>query len=197
MIAVLVLIPVAYMLGTFPSAVMVARTKGVDITTAGSGNPGASNVARVLGTRWGLLVFLFDALKGAIPTVVALVALDSRPAIYPLVAAATLGHMFPVTRRWRGGKGVATVGGAMLVAHPLASGVLLVSWIVIRKASGKASLASLLIAIGLPIAIAIGGAPAWEVFAVIGLSLLVLVRHTDNVRRLFGGTELAARPPSP
>ena len=192
MLVVAALLPVAYLLGTFPSAVIVARAKGVDITAAGSGNPGASNVARVLGTKWGLVVFLLDALKGALPAAFALAVLDSRPALYPLVAAATLGHMFPVTRRMRGGKGVATVGGAMLVAHPLVSAVLVVVWIGVRRLSGTASLASVVIALGLPVGVAVAGAPAWEVLAVVGLALLVMLRHTGNLRRLFGGTELAA-----
>lgn len=193
MLALAALVPAAYLIGTFPSALMVARAKGVDITSAGSGNPGASNVARVLGTKWGLAVFVLDALKGALPALFALTVLDSRPAVYLLVAAATLGHMFPVTRGWRGGKGVATVGGAMLVAHPLVSAILLAIWIVVRRVSGKASLASLLIAVGLPIGVAVAGSPAWELGAVMGLAVLVMLRHTDNLRRLAGGTELAAR----
>ena len=71
-------------------------------------------------------------MKGAIPALVGL-ALDTRPGAYVLVAAAVLGHMFPVTRRFRGGKGVATMAGAMLVLHPIISLVLLVVWIVVRK----------------------------------------------------------------
>ena len=68
----LLLVP-AYFLGTFPSAVWIARTKGIDITKEGSGNPGASNIARTLGTKWGLLVFLLDALKGALPAALGLI----------------------------------------------------------------------------------------------------------------------------
>src|SRR3954470_12535528 len=114
---------------------MVARSRGVDILTQGSGNPGASNVARTLGTRWGALVFLLDAVKGAAPAAAGLL-LDTRPGAFMLVTAAVLGHMFPVTRRFRGGKGVATMAGAMLVLHPVTSLVLLVIWMVARKASG-------------------------------------------------------------
>ncbi|HZX53255.1 MAG TPA: glycerol-3-phosphate acyltransferase, partial [Ilumatobacteraceae bacterium] len=85
------------MLGTFPSALIVARARGVDILTEGSGNPGASNVARLLGAKWGAVVFFLDALKGALPAVAGL-ALDTRPGAYILVSAAVLGHMFPATR---------------------------------------------------------------------------------------------------
>jgi glycerol-3-phosphate acyltransferase PlsY len=170
---------------------MVARSRGVDILTQGSGNPGASNVARTLGTRWGALVFVLDALKGAVPAFVGL-AVDHRPGAYLMVTAAVLGHMFPVTRRFRGGKGVATMGGAMLVLHPVISIVLLVVWLVVRKLSAKASLASLLITIGLPIGVVAYGEPAWETVAVIGLCALVLVRHVDNIKRLLGRRELSA-----
>jgi glycerol-3-phosphate acyltransferase PlsY len=170
---------------------MVARSRGVDILSQGSGNPGASNVARVLGSKWGALVFLLDALKGALPAVAGL-AVNSRPGAYVLVSAAVLGHMFPATRRFRGGKGVATMGGAMLALHPITSLVLLAVWMVTRKITGKASLASLSITIGLPIGIAISGAPAWEIVSVLALCGLVLVRHLDNIKRLIGRRELSA-----
>ena len=157
----------------------------------GSGNPGASNVARVLGGKWGALVFGLDALKGAVPAIVGL-ALVSRLGAYLLVSAAVLGHMYPATRRFRGGRGVATMGGAMLVLHPIVSLVLLLVWVVARKTSGKASLASLLITVGLPVGIAIAGVPAWEIVYVVALCVLVLVRHIDNIKRLIAGRELPA-----
>lgn len=170
---------------------MVARSRGVDILAQGSGNPGASNVARVLGGRWGALVFLLDALKGALPALVGL-ALDTRLGAYVLVSAAVLGHMFPATRRFRGGKGVATMAGAMAVLHPPISLVLLAVWGAARKASDKASLASLLITFGLPVGVALAGSPAWEIAYVTALCLLVLVRHIDNIKRLFARRELPA-----
>ncbi len=170
---------------------MVARSRGVDILAQGSGNPGASNVARVLGSRWGVLVFLLDALKGAMPALAGL-AVDTRPGAYVLVSAAVLGHMFPATRRFRGGKGVATMAGATLVLHPLTWLALLAVWMIVRKITGKASLASLAITIGLPIGLAVSGAPAWEIVSVVALCVLVLVRHTDNIKRLLMRRELSA-----
>ena len=117
-------------------------------------------------------------------------ALDTRPGAYALVAAAVVGHMFPATRRFHGGKGVATMGGATLVLHPIASLALTAMWIAVRKSTGKASLASVAIAIGLPIALAL--TPAWEMASVVGLCMLVLLRHTDNIKRLLRGRELPA-----
>ncbi len=173
---------------------MVARSRGVDILAQGSGNPGASNVARVLGSQWGVLVFLLDALKGAMPALAGL-AVDTRPGAYVLVSAAVLGHMFPATRRFRGGKGVATMAGAMLVLHPLMWLVLLAVWMIVRKITGKASLASLAITIGLPIGLAVSGVRAWEIVYVVALCVLVLARHTDNIKRLLMRRELSAHRP--
>lgn len=191
MIASLALIPVAYLLGTFPSAVMVARAKGVDIHKVGSGNPGASNVARVLGTKYGALVFLLDALKGAIPAAAGLL-LDSRKGSYVMIAAAVIGHMFPITRGLRGGKGAATFGGSILVMFPLLGLGLLVAWIVIRKLTGKASLATLVILAGLLVGVAVLGTPGWEMGAIVAIAAIVLVRHLDNIKRLVGRRELSA-----
>ncbi len=121
-------------------------------------------------------------------------ALGTRPDAYILVTAAVLGHMFPITRRFHGGKGVATMSGAMIVLQPVISVVLSVVWFVTRKLTGKASLASLTITVGLPVALVISGAPTWEIIYVVGLCALVLVRHIDNIKRLIDRQELSAGP---
>jgi acyl phosphate:glycerol-3-phosphate acyltransferase len=187
----LLLVPAGYALGTFPSAVWIARSKGVDITAVGSGNPGASNIARTFGQWWGVLVFILDGLKGAIPAVASRL-LDNPGLGWAAIAAAVLGHMFPVTRGFRGGKGVATMGGASLAMQPLPSLVMLALWIGVRKASSTASLASLSIMLAFPVAVAIGGVPGTELASIIAIDLLVLLRHLGNIKRLLGGSELSA-----
>ena len=189
------LVPLAYVLGMFPSAAMVARASGVDITSAGSGNPGASNVSRVLGWKRGVLVFLLDAAKGAIAAGAGW-ALVGRHAGYACAAAAALGHMFPVLRRFggrrfRGGKGVATVGGAMFVLQPVVSVALLLVWFAISRLTHKASLASLAIVLLLPAGEALLGSPAWEIIASVALGVLVLVKHGSNIKRLIRREELS------
>jgi glycerol-3-phosphate acyltransferase PlsY len=182
------LLPAAYLLGTFPSAALVARTNGIDIATVGSGNPGASNVTRALGWRKGIWVFVLDALKGAITTGLGLVV-DGRPAGYWLGAAAIVGHVFPLIRRIRGGKGVATGGGVMAVLHPLVAVALMVVWIGISRVTSKASVASIAVVALLPVGVAVTGSPGWEVAASVGLCGLVMARHLGNVKRLLSRTE--------
>jgi glycerol-3-phosphate acyltransferase PlsY len=145
-----------------------------------------------MGTPWGVLVFVLDGVKGAIPAATGLL-LDARPGSYALVAGAVLGHMYPITRRFVGGKGVATMGGAMIVLQPIAALAMLAIWLIVRRLSGTASIASLLIAVGLPVTVGALGASGWEVAAIVALCALVALRHLDNIKRLAGGRELAAR----
>lgn len=176
----------SYFFGTFPSALLVAKRGGIDVTAAGSGNPGTSNVVRLLGWKYGAVVFALDMAKGAIAAVIGWQIDGTRVSLlaYACVAAAVIGHTFPVTRKFKGGKGVATGGGAMFVLHPVISLVLFTSWFIIRKLTKKSSVASLAITIALPIAVAAGGAKAWEIAALAALVLLVIIRHLGNIERL-------------
>ncbi|NNE12242.1 MAG: glycerol-3-phosphate 1-O-acyltransferase PlsY [Ilumatobacter sp.] len=184
------LVPVAYMIGTFPSATLVARANGVNIREVGSGNPGASNVARVLGWRRGIWVFVLDAAKGALAAGIGLVV-DGRAAGYVLGGAAVLGHVFPVWNRFRGGKGVATGGGIFAVLSPIVFSMLVLLWFVISRVTRKASLASIVIVTLLPVGVAIVRQELWEVLATIGVSVLVMARHLGNIRRLVTRNEHA------
>jgi acyl phosphate:glycerol-3-phosphate acyltransferase len=179
----MVLVVGAYLVGTFPTAQLVGAREGVDPTRSGSGNPGATNVLRTAGRRAGALVFAGDVLKGAIPAAVGW-AVDGRPLGVACWGAAVLGHVFPVTRRLRGGKGVATAGGGALVLHPAIGVILLAMFAVVVRVTRTASLGSVVIAVALPLLIAVAGRPGWEVAAASGVSVLVLARHAGNIRRL-------------
>ena len=178
------LVPVAYLLGTFPSAAIVASGSGVDITTAGSGNPGASNVTRTLGWRKGVLVFALDALKGAVAALLGL-WLGGRAGGYMLGGAAVVGHVFPFMRGLRGGKGVATGGGVIAVLHPIVGVAVGAIWLGVSRLTGKAAIASIVAVIAAPVGLAIAGAPAWEFAAMVGLCSLLVVRHAGNIKRLL------------
>jgi glycerol-3-phosphate acyltransferase PlsY len=185
---VVLLATAGYFIGTFPSAIMVAKANGIDITAIGSGNPGASNVARALGMKKGAYVYGLDAMKGAVATGLGL-AIFGNAAAFWCAAAAVLGHVYPITRRFAGGKGVATASGAMLVVHPFISIGLLLLWAVLSKTTKKASISSLVITVLLPICIAVAGAPGWEIAATVGIGVLVVIRHIPNLRRLRSGLE--------
>ena len=176
----------AYILGMLPSAIVVARAKGVDITSFGSGNPGASNVARAIGWKYGSLVFVLDAAKGAIP---ALLLIGHRPSAYVCGAMAIVGHIFPVTRGFKGGKGIATGGGVLLALHPIIMVIAALTWIAIMKLSKKASVASIAIVPLVVVLLIVTGKPAWEVLAFVGLGLLIEIRHLSNIKRLLSGSE--------
>lgn len=193
-LAVCAAIIASYFFGTFPSALIVAKRGGIDVTAAGSGNPGTSNVVRLLGWKYGAVVFALDMAKGAIAAVIGWQIDGMRVSVftYVCVVAAIIGHTYPVTRRFKGGKGVATGGGAMFVVHPAISLVLFTSWFVIRRLTKKSSVASLAISIALPIAIAVDGAEAWEVTALVVMVILIVFRHIGNIQRLRSKQEPTA-----
>ncbi|MEY4797645.1 MAG: hypothetical protein RJA50_1129 [Actinomycetota bacterium] len=185
LIGVLIFV-VAYGFGTFPSAAIVARKKNLDITKVGSGNPGASNVIRNLGWKVGLAVFLMDMAKAALAVGLAWgVTGDRHDALsYLSLFAAILGHSYPITRKFKGGKGVACGGGGMFVLFPLTSLILFTSWFVLTKTTHKASVASLTISVALPFGIFYEGAEAWEIGATLALVAFIIVKHLPNLRRL-------------
>jgi glycerol-3-phosphate acyltransferase PlsY len=190
---------VSYFLGTFPSALIVAKRGGVDVTAAGSGNPGTSNVVRLLGWKYGLVVFLADVLKGSASVAIAWFVMNTQPdalrvsyLAYVCGYAAVIGHTFPITRKFVGGKGVATGGGVMYVLYPVMSLILCTSWFVLRKTTGKSSVASLVITIAVPVYVAIWrNDNMWELAAALGLVGLIIFRHLPNIRRLKSHEENA------
>lgn len=185
----IVLIVAAYLCGCIPSGVLFARTAGVDVRRAGSGNVGATNVARTAGLRLGLATLLVDTMKGLVPVVVArwLAAGDTAAAAAGL--AAVLGHLFPVTLGFAGGKGVATALGVSLALYPLATVPTVGAFAVTLAASGFVSLASLVASALAPLCVWALGYPTPFVSVAAATAVLIVARHGDNVGRLLSGTE--------
>ena len=181
------LVPVAWLVGTFPSATLVARAHGREITREGSGNPGASNVQRVLGWKAGLFVFLIDFAKGAAMAGLGL-WVGGRAGAFALGGAAILGHVFPIYRK--GGKGVATGAGVLIVLYPVMVLVGLALWLLIARVLHKASLASLLTAIAFPVAALLLCYDLWEVGLLCVLAALIVLRHSGNIKRLLRREEI-------
>jgi glycerol-3-phosphate acyltransferase PlsY len=191
----------SYLVGAIPFGYVLARWRGHDVLREGSGNIGATNVARVVGIPWGLLVFALDFAKGALPTALAWCLPPPNEIewanVLPVVAGVSsfLGHLFPVYLRFRGGKGVATGLGVVAVLLPLLALVVLGAWGVVLAVTRFVSLASIAAA-GLLLALRLWSEPApWSqanavitAFCAAG-ALLVVVRHHSNIRRLLQGTE--------
>ena len=190
---------VSYFLGTFPSALIIAKRGGVDVTAEGSGNPGTSNVVRLLGWKYGLVVFVADVLKGSASVGLAWLVMNTQQdalrvsyLAYACGYAAVIGHTFPATRKFVGGKGVATGGGVMYVLYPVMSLILCTSWFVLRKSTGKSSVASLIITVAVPVYVAIWrNDNMWELAASVGLVGMIIIRHLPNIRRLKSHEENA------
>jgi acyl phosphate:glycerol-3-phosphate acyltransferase len=181
---------VGYLCGSIPFGLWIVRlTKGVDIRTVGSHNIGASNVWRAYGWRYGLPVMVLDVLKAFVPVVIA-THISGELAGVLTGAAAMAGHARPIYLRFaKGGKMVATAGGAFLGVAPVLGLVGAALWIVIFLATRYASLASILAAAALaPLAYGLGY--PWPVIAFGGAAAVgVLVLHRANIRRLANGTE--------
>ena len=185
---VLLIVPLAYLLGTFPSAGIVAGAFGKDVTREGSGNPGASNTWRLLGWKAGLAVLLLDVGKGALAAGVG-EAFDGHRGAYILGVAAVFGHVLPITRHFKGGRGVATGAGVLAVIFPLVLGILAVVWLAIARGLHKASVASVVCSCAFPIIVALRGGGPLDISVTAGLALIIVARHLKNLRRLVRGEE--------
>jgi glycerol-3-phosphate acyltransferase PlsY len=184
----LVVVVGGYLVGSLPTAARVAGRRGLDPTQAGSGNPGATNVYRLAGRRAGLLVLAGDMVKGMAAAGAGL-AVGGHLEGVVAGAAAVVGHCFPLGRHRRGGKGVATASGVVIVLFPLVAAGAAVVWIALVKLTRTASLASLVTAALAPVAVAFVGRPAAEVVVLSGISVLVIARHHGNLGRLLRGEE--------
>ena len=178
----------AYAVGIFPTAKLVGRRIGHDPTVEGSGNPGATNIYRIGGRAAGLVVALGDMVKGAAPTVVALLVWD-RPEALAAWAGVVVGHVFPLSMRLRGGKGVAAGGGGGLVLDPLAGLVCAAVFVLVVRLRRLASLGSLSVAVSYPLLVAARGWPWHEVVVAVAVMGLMALRHHGNIVRLWRGTE--------
>jgi glycerol-3-phosphate acyltransferase PlsY len=197
----------AYLLGSVPFGPIIAAIYRIDLRKVGSGNIGATNLARALGRRWGYVCFLLDLAKGFLPTLAAGLWLYDLAGTNGLLArlsvgcAAIIGHVFPVYLRFKGGKGVATSFGVALGFWPyytLCAAVALLVWIIFVLVWRYVSLASLAASVGFPVvlALAIAIMPGWQLselwplmIVAIGIPVLVFARHRENIIRLLAGAE--------
>jgi glycerol-3-phosphate acyltransferase PlsY len=190
----------AYLLGSIPTGLLIGKRMGVDVRTQGSGNIGATNVARTVGKKVGVLVLLLDLLKGAIPLAL-YTALDLGgridlgapldPYLFTAVGLAPIvGHCFPIWLRFRGGKGVATALGVFLMADPIALSVGAALFAALYAAFRIVSIGSMAASIAIPIACVLLGRPLPVVLLATAAAAIVIGKHHGNIRRLLRRSEL-------
>jgi glycerol-3-phosphate acyltransferase PlsY len=194
LLAVALALLAAYLVGSLSFAVIVSRLMGLqDPRSYGSKNPGATNVLRSGNRKAAVLTLAFDALKGYVPVLLALLLGprlglgDTEAAFVGL--AAFVGHLWPVFFRFQGGKGVATAAGVLMALNPGLGLATLVSWLVVVALLRYSSLASLVAAAFAPFYQALIWGVEPSLVAVIVMSLLLIWRHQGNIRKLLAGTE--------
>jgi glycerol-3-phosphate acyltransferase PlsY len=207
----LVLVPIAYVIGSIPFGLVVGKWRGIDVRTAGSGNIGATNVGRLLGRKYFFLVFFLDLLKSFVPMAIASAVVlriaepnrDWRLYLLWLLVGfvAVLGHMFSVFLRFKGGKGVATSAGMMLGLMPyyaLPGLLAIVVFILVFVLTRYVSLGSMVAACAFPLLyLLLGEAMHWPIFGsqlpllvfAVLIAGMIVYKHRSNIRRLLAGTE--------
>lgn len=207
----------AYLLGSIPFGLLIARAHGKDLRSIGSGNIGATNVSRALGRKWAYFCFALDVLKGLIPMLATLHLASTRPdqtqgervvllGLWLAVGcAAIVGHIFPIYLKFKGGKGVATSFGIALGLWPyftVCALFALATWLIVVLTFRYVSLASILASVVFPLVLilAIILIPGWEfgilwpvVVTAFAIPVMVVMRHRENITRLIAGTESKIR----
>jgi glycerol-3-phosphate acyltransferase PlsY len=195
----------AYAIGAIPTGVLIARLKGIDLRSVGSGNIGATNASRALGAKLGVLVLVLDVFKAALPVWLAGMpdALGRGPGsdmgLAIVAFAAVLGHIFPVYLGFRGGKGVACALGIFVAIDPpvaFAALLLYVQTLVLTRTSAIGSLTAVT---GMTICLFIADKPVAYQWLSVAVATVIWVRHTSNVRGLIAEARerKRARPPQP
>lgn len=198
-VSMLLIVILAYAIGSIPTAVWMGKWfKGIDVREHGSGNAGATNAMRVLGPKFGLLVLLIDALKGVAAISLAQFvrsgfATEEVFVVFQLLlgAAAITGHVLPIFASFKGGKGIATLVGIIIVLFPEAFLVCLVVFLSVFFSTRYVSLASMLSAIALPVTVILikEATVLPKIIFAISVALFVPIVHVNNIKRLMQGRE--------
>ena len=176
-------------MGSVPVGFILGSRSGIDVRAVGSGNVGATNVARVVGKRQGILTLIADTAKGFLPVILAMQFGASLAATVLVGAAAFLGHLYPIFLKFKGGKGVATALGVLLAVAPMATLMLVALFAVTVLASRIVSLSSILTAVAAPIIFWLFSYPPLVVGIAAFIALAITYRHRSNIRRMMNGSE--------
>ncbi|CEA00544.1 Glycerol-3-phosphate acyltransferase [Jeotgalicoccus saudimassiliensis] len=190
MYTVILLLIFSYLFGSIPFSLLISKSfYKIDLREHGSGNVGTTNTFRILGKKAGIVVLILDMMKGAIPVWVAMLVstdIDFPVIIFGVVAA--IGHVYSIFLKFKGGKAVATGGGAILAANPIIFLILVTTFLITLKVSKYVSLGSVFAAIALLISVMFTSDPFMIGFGII-LGIIVIVKHISNMKRIKEGTE--------
>ncbi|MCF6202866.1 MAG: glycerol-3-phosphate 1-O-acyltransferase PlsY [Methylococcaceae bacterium] len=184
------LIPLAYLIGSISSAIIVCQVRGLDDPREqGSGNPGATNVMRIGGKKAAAITLMGDALKGLIPVLLSKSLGVDSIVLSLVVLAAFLGHLYPVFFDFKGGKGVATTLGVTLGVNFLLGAVVAGTWFIVYKTSKISSLSALVAAVLTPFYVWLITSDKYLLVVFVLISIILLWRHKSNIQRLMKGEE--------
>ena len=189
---IIIAVLISYLIGSIPSGFLLTKyVMKKDVRQYGSGNIGATNVARVMGLKSGILVAVFDILKGFLGVLVGQAILGSSlsAAILVVAAAAIAGHDWSIFLGFSGGKGVATTFGVILRLYPLAFLIYALIWLLLVLTTRYVSLGSIIGSMSLPLTLYFSSYDTKNVFFAALLSLFVLYTHRENIKRLLKGEE--------
>lgn len=185
----LLLIVVAYLIGSIPVGILLARLKGKDPRKTGSGNIGATNVMRSAGKLFGILTLFGDILKGFVPVFITVLSKEPDAVVALVGLAAFVGHLFPIFLGFKGGKGVATGAGVFLAIGPLSVLFSFMVFAVVFLIWRYVSLGSLLGTISIVLFFVIFREPPAFIVLALLIGIGVYIKHSPNIRRLLSGTE--------
>lgn len=185
----------AFLAGSIPTGLLVAKAKGIDIRSTGSGNIGATNVMRSVGKESALFTLIGDIAKGALPVVIGILLKLPQMELAVVGLAAILGHNFSVFLKFRGGKGVATSLGVLLAYSPYVGLFTAIVWLMVMKWSKTSSLSALAAFAALPIIFLVLDNNALNIIFALVITVLIFIRHSDNIKRLAKGQEGGFRKP--
>lgn len=182
---------VSYLIGSFPTSALIAKLKGgIDLLKEGSGNLGATNVARVVGKKFGIITLIIDALKGFVPVFIAARYFHFHYILLSFIMIAPiLGHCYSAYIKFKGGKGVATALGVFLAISPAAVIMAFIIFLGVVTFSRYISFASMVSAFFMPFLLFYKLKNIYIFIAAVFISILIIYKHTPNIKRLLTGTE--------
>lgn len=183
------LVFLAYLIGSIPFGLILSRLKGVDIRSQGSGNIGATNVFRVMGWQWGIMVFILDGLKGYGPTLLAHAVTEQSAYIILVGAMTIIGHSLSLFVKFKGGKGAATGLGVLAAIAPDVFGIVFLTAAVLIYTTRYVAPVSLLCSVLTPVLLYFFGYQMIYVGVVSAIAVVIFIRHKDNIKRLIRGEE--------